>query len=239
MIIAGPCLYTEHTERERIIETAKALNDSADFFRCKLWGGGTSPEKFMSGVGNKGIELLDYIHAEIIPVMTEAQNNHQIMACRHHNIDGVWIGARNSQNYALIDDIEKYWPKEKIYMVKRGSGMTIEEVIGLFDIYNQFYNREIYIIERGINTFDRLSNSRWSPDLKGMIRIKNERPDIFRKMVVDCSHSVGEKAWIEDTYKAFKAIGVENFMFECTIDGESKTDNNQMLSTDKLKDILK
>ena len=239
MIIAGPCLYTEYTEREMIIETAQALKGTSDFFRCKLWGGGTTPNKFMSGIGNKGVELLDYIHAEILPVMTEAQNNHQIMACRHNNIDGIWIGARNSQNYALIDDIEQYWPKDKLYMVKRGSGMTIDEVIGLFDIYQQMYAREIYIIERGINTFDRLSSSRWSPDLKGMIRLKHERPDIFNRIVVDCSHSVGHNEFIEDTYKAFEAIGVNHFMFECTIDGESKTDTRQMLSVDKLKEILK
>lgn len=239
MIIAGPCLYTIHTERERIIATAQALKGTADFFRCKLWGGGTAPSKFMAGVGNKGIELLDYIHMEIMPTMTEAQNNHQIMSCRHHMIDGVWVGARNSQNYALIGDVEQYWPKNKIFMVKRGSGMTIDEVIGLFDIYREFYNREIYIIERGINTFDRLPTSRWSPDLKGMIRIKHERPDIFKRIVIDCSHSVGEKAWIEDTYRAFQAIGVEHFMFECTIDGESKTDSMQMLSVDELKEILK
>lgn len=239
MIIAGPCLYVDHTDRDMILETAKALKGTADYFRCKLWGGGTSPEKFAAGIGNKGLEILSYIRGELMPTMTEVQNNHQVMACRHHNIDGVWVGARNSQNYALIDDVYKYWSNARLFMVKRGAGMTIDEVIGLVDIYRKIYNIDVYIIERGINTFDRKDDSRWSPDLKGMIRLKHERPDIFERICVDCSHSVGVSDYIHDTYAAFKAVGVQHFMFECTIGGISQTDQNQMLSVAELKEILK
>ena len=97
-----------------------------------------------------------------------------------------------------------------------------------------------YIIERGINTFDRQPDSRWSPDLKGIIRVKNERPDIFSRLVVDCSHSVGRKEYSGDVYRAFKAIGVQHFMFECSIAPEkSKTDKGQILSIEELEEILK
>ena len=238
MIIAGPCLYAVETQREQFIETAKALKGLADFYRCKLWGGGTRPDRFFPGMSNKGLEMLDYINGEIMPVMTEVQSNHQIMACEHHSIESVWIGARNSQNYGLMQDIIQYWPKNKPIMIKRNAGMTIDELIGIFDIYLERYNRYVYFIERGINTFDRQEHSRWSPDLKGAIRLKHERPEIFDRLVVDCSHSVGVSSYIKDVYAAFEAIGVNHFMFECTIDGESLTDQNQMLSVKDLENIL-
>jgi 3-deoxy-D-arabino-heptulosonate 7-phosphate (DAHP) synthase len=65
-----------------------------------------------------------------------------------------------------------------------------------------------------------------------------ERPDIFDKLVVDLAHGTGNKKWILDHYLAFKAIDVKHFMFECTLDGKSKTDQNQMLSVSALKFIL-
>ena len=111
--------------------------------------------------------------------------------------------------------------------------------IPLYDIILKLYKRKAYIIERGEVNFDRLVDSRWSPDLKGSIRIKQERPDIFDRLIIDCSHSVGRKEYVRDTYQAFKAIGVKHFMFECSIDGKSETDQRQMLSVKKLQDILK
>jgi hypothetical protein len=69
MIIAGPCLYADFTDRERVLDTAKALKGTVDFFRCKLWGGGTTPEKYQAGFGNKGLADLDFIRMEMLPLL--------------------------------------------------------------------------------------------------------------------------------------------------------------------------
>ena len=131
--------------------------------------------------------------------------------------------------------VRKY--KGEVFL-KRGFGMTVDETIGIYDIMKKRHNKDCYIIDRGINTFDRLDDSRWSPDLKGAIRLKKERPDIFERLVIDCSHSTGRKELIADVYKAFKAIGVKHFHFECTSDGKSRTDKRHMISVKKLKKIL-
>jgi hypothetical protein len=44
---------------------------------------------------------------------------------------------------------------------------------------------------------------------------------------------------VGDVYRAFKAVGVDHFMFECTIDGKSVTDQAHMLSVSELAEILK
>jgi len=237
MIIAGPCLYVDHTERQKVIDTARELSGVADIYRCKLWGGGTTPEKWCAGIGNKGLETLRYIELEHLPTMTEVQSLNQLMAIGNLALSAFWIGARNASNYAFIQEAPRYW-KRAVY-VKRPANMTIAELVGLYDIYNTFFSGGVYIIERGINTFDRQALSRWAPDLRGAIELKHSRPDIFARLIIDCSHSTGRAEWVEDTYKSFKALGILHYMFECTIDGVSLTDSNQIISTDKLKEILK
>lgn len=232
MIIAGNCLHTGSPES--ILQNAEALKRiGVDRFRAKLYGGGSSPEKYNYGVGDKGYNALRWIDNYIMPAGTEIHTPEQIL---DYDITYVWVGARNSRNYTLLKEISKF--KGDI-MLKRGADMTIDETIGIFDICKEKHGYTPYIIERGILIFDRLYDSRWSPDLKGIIRIKEERPDIFKKIVLDCSHSVGRKEYIKDTYEAFKAIGVKHYMFESTIDGESDTDQRQMLSIAELKEIIK
>ena len=235
MIIAGPCLYTNKTEEKEIYETAKQLNGYASHFRCKLWGGGTKPEKYLAGIGCNGLQLLEKIQNDFnFPCGTEVQGKMQIDNCSKLNY--IWVGARNCHNYLLLSEIKD---RKGDIFIKRGAGITVDETIGIYDIMKQIHNVDVYIIERGINTFDRQETSRWSPDLKGCIRIKHERPDIFDRLVVDCSHSVFIKDCVSDVHKAFKAIGVNHFMFECTASGVSRTDQGHMLSCDELKEIIK
>ena len=240
MIIAGPCLYTDISEREDIHKTACQLhqlsadNDIDIRFRCKLWGGGTTPDKYYKGIGGDGLELLEYINDELLPTGTEIQTYTQASVAG--NLDFLWIGARNCQNYTLLKFMKEY-PND--VFIKRNPGITISETIGIYDIMNQLYEKQVYIIERGINTFDRLPDSRWSPDLKGVIRIKYERPDIFKRLVVDISHSVGRKEYISDIYSAFMAVGVKHYMVEVMAEPEkSKTDKGQIMSVDELKTML-
>jgi len=235
MIIAGPCLYTDKSEKERFLETAEALKETVDLFRCKIWGGGTTPEKYCYGMSSNGIGLLEHIEREIMPVSTEIH-------CLDHlfetlQLSSIWIGARNSQNYSLLSSLSII--KDKQLFIKRGTGMTIDELIGIADIMRLKHGVKVSMIERGVVGIDRQEFSRWSPDLKGILRLKIERPDIFKDLVVDCSHSVGKKEYIQGTYDAFKAIGVNSFMFECTIDGKSKTDQGHMLSVKELENIIK
>jgi 3-deoxy-D-arabino-heptulosonate 7-phosphate (DAHP) synthase len=233
MIIAGPCLMIN--ENDNIYKTAEGLQGLCTHFRCKLWGGGTRPAKFNLGIGADGLYTLEKIRYELdFKVGTEIQSKEQYEMAKNH-LDYIWVGMRNAQNYQLLKDISGF--KGEIF-VKRGEGMTADDTMALVDIIKQFWNKDISIIERGIVTFDRYDNSRWSPDLKGVLKIKHERPAIFKNLVVDCSHSVFKKDFVSDVYSAFAAVGVENFMFECTIDGISKTDQDHMLSVWDLKNIL-
>lgn len=234
MIYAGNCLLVTEDDAPFVIENARALKDiGVDFFRCKIYGGGTSPDKYFLGIWDEGITTLEYIDFNILPCGTEVHTPKQMEKC--NKLTYLWIGARNSRNYSFLKEFSEF---EGYKLVKRAPDQTVDEVIGIYDICLQYNGYAPAMVERGISTFDRLPDSRWSPDLKGVIRIKVERPDIFDTLIVDCSHSVFRKELVRDTYQAFKSIGVKNFMFECTIDGKSKTDQRLMLSVDELNKVI-
>lgn len=231
MIIAGPCLFN-FGDFEMINKTAAKLDGIADVFRVKIWGGGTRVDKWYPGIGEHGIRgLLAIQEDHNFPVITEVQVPNHIYLC--DKFYGIWIGARNSNNYGLLQELEGY--RGKVF-IKRSPGSTIDETINLYYLIKEKFNILPYIIERGINNLDR-NYGRWSPDLKLAYVLKGREPVIFENLVIDCSHSAGKKEFIEDIYNAFKAIGINHFMFE-VFEGKSKTDVDQILTVSELEAII-
>lgn len=237
MIIAGPCSYIDDKDTKPILECAEALTGIATHFRCKPWLGGTRPGRYAEGIGEKGLKTLEKIDKEFLPAGVEVQIPEHIR--KTSNLSFIWVGARNSHNYGLYRYLSIWKDSKKQIMVKRGAGMTVNELIGVYDIFDQIYNTKVYIIERGINTVDRTEKSRWALSLNSILKLKYDRPDMFKRLIVDCSHSTFIKSYVGDIYKATKEIGVEHHMFECTIDGYSRSDQSHMLSVKELHGILK
>lgn len=230
MIIAGPCLYANDSDTNRVFSTALELRKRglADKFRCKLWGGGTRLDRYFPGIGKDGIDLLVKI-SEFIRVMTEVQTPEHVDmvsgVCEY-----IWVGARNCNNYGLLEHIKKVGIP---FIIKRGLSMKYQEMVDIFDMF-----RPDYVIDRGVIGYDTSDDSRWITDIKSIIRLKHERQDIFEKLIIDCSHSAGNTMYICDIFNALRSIGCDKFMFECTIDGESMTDKAQMLTCDELLQII-
>lgn len=235
MIIAGPCSYVDTSQTDEIMATAKNLAGMVDYYRVKLWLGGTRPDRYFRGIGKDGIKtLIDIQDKYSLKTGTEIQIPEHAELCKE--LDFVWIGCRNSLNYGFLEHVTQ---QKNTLMIKRNYSMTAEETINLYDILTTILHKPVYMIDRGVMTFDRQDDSRWAPDIKSVLYIKNMRPDIFDNYIIDCSHSVGKKEYIKDTYNAFKSIGCQHFMFECMAHPEkSLTDVNQILSINELENIL-
>jgi 3-deoxy-D-arabino-heptulosonate 7-phosphate (DAHP) synthase len=235
MIIAGPCLLNNNqSEIENTIETARQLYaiDPEIRFRCKLWGGGTMPDRYKPGIGHA--ELFKWIGAEMprLECGTEVQTIEQAAECQDL-VNFMWIGARNSQNYGLLSEFKPFC---KGIFIKRGPGMTIDEMIGIHDICRDIHSYTPTMIERGINTFCRTPEDRYTADFDGMIRVMHERPDI--NLMFDPSHCCGRKEYIFPLVKAACAIGVKNFMLEVYANPTlTQTDKAQALSVAEFKII--
>ncbi len=232
MYIAGNCLMNPG-EEDHVFNTAKELKGFIDIFRVKLWGGGTKLDRYYPGIGEDGIKTLYRINKELhIPVITEVHTPQQVKLCS--GLVGVWIGARNSMNYSLLESSKIM----RNVFIKRMPNMTIAQVIDMYNIMLNKHGVVPWMIERGIDTNDK-DYGRWTPDIKIAMVLKRHFPEMFSRFVVDCSHSAGQKDFVKDVYKAFRAIGVRNFMFECTYNGISKTDQTHMLSVSEFKEITK
>ena len=215
--------------------------DKDIFFRCKLWGGGFTYEKYVDGIGKEGLQILKEIKS-----IAELKIGIEIRTLYEMDIisdvcDYVWIGARNSQNYSLLKAIGYYFgqisDKRMSIMIKRSPGMTYEEVYGIHDICDKKFGFKPMIIERGINTFAKIPpNTRWLTDFNCMIKLIQERPDIG--LCYDPSHACGEADMIFQLVKAAYAIGVRNFMFEVyDRPQDTQTDKAQALSILQFKMI--
>jgi 3-deoxy-D-arabino-heptulosonate 7-phosphate (DAHP) synthase len=235
MIIAGPCLLNDNqAEIDNTVETARQLYaiDPEIRFRCKLWGGGTTPEKYKPGIGDAGISTMLNINKKIgLKIGTEIQTDYQDnITC---NFDFSWIGARNSHNYSLLKTVA-FCNGYKTILIKRGAGMTVDEIIGVYDICDKIHFYKPWIIERGINTFCRTDAVRWMPDFQGMLRIIQERPEI--NLMFDVSHATFKKEHIFPMIKAACALGVKHFMLEVYANPElTQSDKTHALSVEEFK----
>jgi 3-deoxy-D-arabino-heptulosonate 7-phosphate (DAHP) synthase len=241
-IYAGPCLIQNtqesidnaHKTAMRLAEINKDI-----FFRCKLWGGGFTYEKYVNGIGKEGLQVLKDIKRESgLRVGIEIRTFYE-MATIFNVCDYIWIGARNSQNYSLLEALGHFIKScEKLIPVsiKRSPGMTYEEVWGIYDICEKRFGFKPAMIERGINTFAKiLPKTRWLTDFNSMISLIKDRPDI--ELAYDPSHASGDSNLIFPLVKASYAIGVRNYMFEVY-------DNPEITNTDKfqaldIKEFLK
>ena len=113
-LIAGPCTVES---REQTLEVARIVKEGgASMLRGGAFKPRTSPFAF-KGLGVPGLEILAEARAETgLPVVTEFLDTQHADAIAEH-ADVVQIGARNMQNYALLEVAGKLG---KPVLLKRG-----------------------------------------------------------------------------------------------------------------------
>ncbi|MDQ3513892.1 MAG: 3-deoxy-7-phosphoheptulonate synthase, partial [Chloroflexota bacterium] len=120
-VIAGPCSVESE---EQTIETAKAVKAAgAHMLRGGAYKPRTSPYEFR-GLGERGLQILAQARAETgLPIITEVMTPADIDAVAAYT-DVFQIGARNCQNYLLLEEVGK---AGKPVMLKRGLSLQLEE----------------------------------------------------------------------------------------------------------------
>lgn len=251
-IYAGPCLVNDNqNEITDVWKTAEKLKeiDPEIGLRFKIWGGGTNPTKYLPGIGaEKGLKLLYELKNAGYKVGTEIRDLDQLKTANQYfknfseytgikgKLDFIWIAARSSSNYHLIDNLTLFHQE---IIIKRRMDMVVDEIWSIHDMIKHVTrenNNPVSICDRGIIDFTRTSENRWSPDFKGMLRTLTERKDIT--LIFDPAHCLGKKEWIFPMVKSAVALGVSNFMFEVMNDPSlSQTDKAQILSIEEFKEI--
>src|SRR6266550_2027099 len=151
-VVAGPCAVES---REVTLETARGVRAAGG---AALRGGAfkprTSPYTFR-GMGEEGLEILAEARAATgLPIVTEVLAPQDVEAVARV-ADCLQIGARNMQNFSLLDAVGE---QTKPVLLKRGMSATVEELLLSAEYVLARGNRNVILCERGIRTLERLTH---------------------------------------------------------------------------------
>jgi 3-deoxy-7-phosphoheptulonate synthase len=202
-LIAGPCTVESRTQTLGVAQAVK--EGGAAMLRGGAFKPRTSPFAF-SGLGVEGLRILaEAREATGLPVVTELLNGTHADAVAEH-ADVVQIGARNMQNYALLEVAGKLG---KPVLLKRGLSSTLDELLMAADYILKEGNERVLLCERGIRTFE--TATRFTLDLGAVpwLKLHTHLP-----VIVDPSHAAGDRRLVEPLSRGAAAVGADGIIVE-------------------------
>ena len=227
VIMAGPCSVEDE---EQMVSTAKAVKAAgATILRGGAYKPRTSPYSFR-GMGEDGLKLLELAKQETgLPIITEVMATDDVETVAKY-ADILQIGARNMQNYNLLDVVGKIG---KPVMVKRGLSASYEEWLLAAEYVLAGGNENVILCERGIRGFETFT--RFTLDVAAVPVIKRLS---HLPIVADPSHSTGKWYLVTPVALASVAAGAHGLLIEVHPNpDQAKCDGPQSLTFENF-DIL-
>jgi 3-deoxy-7-phosphoheptulonate synthase len=201
--MAGPCSVEDE---EQMVSTARAVKAAgARILRGGAFKPRTSPYSFR-GMGIEGLQLLNIAKQETgLPIITEVMAPGDVDTVAQYS-DILQIGARNMQNYNLLDAVGE---TDKPVMVKRGLSATYEEWLLAAEYVLAGGNNNVMLCERGIRAFETFT--RFTLDVAAIPVIKRLS---HLPIIGDPSHSTGKWYLVTPVALAAIAAGAHGLLIE-------------------------
>ena len=202
-VMAGPCSIES---REQTLTTARAVSAAgATILRGGAFKPRSSPYAFR-GLGSDGLELLAEARAETgLAIVTEVLTPGDVDAVARV-ADCLQIGARNMQNYSLLDAAGE---QSKPVLLKRGMSATIEEFLLSAEYILARGNRNVILCERGIRTFEKYTRNTFDVNAIPLLKRLSHLP-----VVADPSHGTGKWYLVAPVALAAVAAGADGLIIE-------------------------
>lgn len=203
VVMAGPCAVES---REQIFEVAWAVKEAgAKVLRGGAFKPRTSPYSFQ-GLGIPALELLGEVRETVgIPVVSEVMAAGDIEIVSRY-VDILQIGARNMQNYSLLQEVGK---STKPILLKRGMSSTIHEWLMSAEYILSNRNYNVILCERGIRTFETATRNTLDINAVPVAKQLTHLP-----VIVDPSHATGKANLVAAAAKAAVAAGADGLIIE-------------------------
>ncbi|GJQ63673.1 MAG: 3-deoxy-7-phosphoheptulonate synthase [Melioribacteraceae bacterium] len=227
-IIAGPCSVENRDQIFTIAEQLAKLG--IKFMRAGAYKPRSSPYSFQ-GLKEKGIELLGQVKEQYgLKIVTEVLDP--------YTIDGVGevadvfqIGARNMQNFSLLDAVGK---TGKPVLLKRGMSATVEDLLLSAEYILAHNNFNVMLCERGIRTFETATRNTLDLNAVPVIKKHSHLP-----IIVDPSHGIGIGDKVPAMSLAAVAAGADGLILEVHNDpANAMSDGYQSLNFDQFERLL-
>jgi 3-deoxy-7-phosphoheptulonate synthase len=202
-IMAGPCSIENEAH---ILDTARAVKASgANILRGGAYKPRTSPYAFR-GLGVEGLKYLATAGRELrMPVITELMSVRDIEFVAEY-ADIIQIGARNMQNFILLDEVGKV---RKPVMLKRGLSGQIEEWLLAAEYIMAQGNPDVILCERGIRTFETAYRNTFDINAIPLVKELSHLP-----IIADPSHGTGKLGLVAPVALGAVAAGADGLMIE-------------------------
>jgi 3-deoxy-7-phosphoheptulonate synthase len=203
VVMAGPCAVESE---DQFLTTARHVRKcGGNILRGGAFKPRTSPYSFQ-GLREEGLQIMAAAREETgLPVVTEVISPETVpLVTRYADI--LQIGARNMQNYALLDAVGS---QRKPVLLKRGLMSTIEEMLLAAEYLMSNGNNQVMLCERGIRTFERATRNTLDLSAVPVIKEASHLP-----VIIDPSHAVGKVAYVDAMARAAVAAGADGIIVE-------------------------
>lgn len=227
-LMAGPCS----------IEGEENIMDTINFLKAndiKIMRGGvykprSSPYSFR-GLGIDGLKLWYQLAKKNgIKIISEVMQVSQIEAM-HDYVDIFQVGARNTQNYNLLDELGRV---DKPVLIKRGISGTIDELLYSAEYVFSGGNERLLLCERGIRTYEKASRNTFDINAIPILKQKSHLP-----VIADPSHGIGIRDHVAPIAMASTVAGADGVIFEthCRPE-EAFSDGQQTLDYNEANQLI-
>ncbi|CAN5435271.1 3-deoxy-7-phosphoheptulonate synthase [soil metagenome] len=228
IVMAGPCSVEN---RDQIIEIAKAVKAAGG----KVLRGGafkprTSPYDFQ-GLGEKGLQYLAEAR-EItgLPIITEVMTVEAVPMVAEY-ADILQIGARNMQNYGLLQAVGKV---TRPVMLKRGISGMIKELLMCAEYIVSGGNAKVMLCERGIRTYETATRNTFDLNAIPVLKETSHLP-----VIADPSHGTGLRELVPAMSRAAVAAGADALILEVHPDPDkAMSDGRQSLTLEEFATLM-
>ena len=228
-VFAGPCAIESE---EQVVATALAVKAAgAKVLRGGAFKPRTSPYSFR-GMGEDGLKLMDTARSETgLPLITEVMSEQDVELVERYT-DVLQVGARNMQNFALLDQVSQ---TSKPVMVKRGFSATYEDWLLAAEYVMAGGNTNVILCERGVRTFETFTRNTMDINAVPAIRRLSHLP-----IVADPSHGTGKWYLVSPVACASVAAGADGLIIEVHPNPDTAmSDGAQSLTFENFSNLMR
>ncbi len=202
-IMAGPCSIESEKQIEESV--AHLVENGIRIMRGGVYKPRSSPYSFR-GLGIEGLKLFyQKCRESKIKIITEVMQVSQIEQMYSY-VDIFQVGARNAQNFNLLDALGQI---DKPVLLKRGISGSLEELLQAAEYVFSNGNEKIILCERGIRTFEKMYRNTLDINAIPLLKAKSHLP-----VVVDPSHGIGIRDHVEAISLAAIMAGADGLLVE-------------------------
>jgi 3-deoxy-7-phosphoheptulonate synthase len=202
-VIAGPCAIESYDQFRAAVQDL--VRCGVKIIRAMPFKPRTSPYDFQ-GLKLDGVKIMRELRAEFdVAMVSEVPGPAQIEMLRDV-CDMYQIGARNAQNYDLLEHIAH---AGKPVLLKRGMASTVEEWLTAAEYLVVSGCPQVVLCERGLRSFDKATRNLLDLGAVAAARQLSHLP-----VVVDPSHAAGTRSLVPALSRAGLAAGADGLIVE-------------------------